>query len=83
MIWIFSGRASLMTVFIYYRFLTLRYASRRNPYTRETFTQLRLVTENYTQKPSCPGTVRNIAIKVIEFISRLAPPTVASQPTGQ
>ncbi|PRD23490.1 UNVERIFIED_CONTAM: Tmem33 [Trichonephila clavipes] len=33
-IWLFSGKGSLLTPFAYYRFLTFRYASRRNPYTR-------------------------------------------------
>ena len=34
-----------MTPFIYYHFLTLRYTSRRNPYTRNMFHELRLATE--------------------------------------
>lgn len=29
-----SGQGSLLLPFIYYRFLTLRYTSRRNPYCR-------------------------------------------------
>ncbi|XP_043560452.1 transmembrane protein 33-like isoform X3 [Chiloscyllium plagiosum] len=32
---LFGGRAHLFLPFFYYRFLTLRYASRRNPYCRE------------------------------------------------
>ncbi|ETE57318.1 Transmembrane protein 33 [Ophiophagus hannah] len=31
---LFSGQGSLLQPFIYYRFLTLRYSSRRNPYCR-------------------------------------------------
>lgn len=79
---LFSGRATLMTIFVYYRFLTLRYASRRNRFTRETFTQLRIVTENYIQKPSCPQVVRNLATKMIALITRLAPVS-AQQPSDQ
>lgn len=71
-----------MTIFVYYRFLTLRYASRRNRFTRETFTQLRIVTENYIQKPSCPQVVRNLATKMIALITRLAPVS-AQQPSDQ
>nr|CAG4650448.1 EOG090X0CJA [Sida crystallina] len=73
-----SGRATLMTAFVYYRFLTLRYASRRNPYTRNTFAELRNITETYAQKPGCPEGVRNLAFKIIGLISRLAPPVVQS-----
>ncbi|VDP23610.1 unnamed protein product [Soboliphyme baturini] len=32
---VFSGRCNLFIPIIYYRFLTLRYVSRRNPYTRQ------------------------------------------------
>ena len=34
---IFVSRSSFLLVFVYYRFLTLRYASQRNPYTRMLF----------------------------------------------
>jgi transmembrane protein 33 len=62
-----------MSAFVYYRFLTLRYASRRNPYSRNTFAELRLYTENFAQKPGCPEFLRNLAFKMIELVSRLAP----------
>jgi len=71
---LFSGRATLITVFVYHRFVSLRYASRRNPYSRNTFAELRLVAETYAQKPQCPEAVRNIIFKVIAGISQLAPP---------
>lgn len=72
-----------MTVFVYYRFLTLRYASRRNPYSRNTFAELRMVAETYAQKPACPEGVRNIVFKVIAGITRLAPPVFQATPTQQ
>lgn len=31
---LYSGKGSLLTPFSYFRFLTFRYASQRNPYTR-------------------------------------------------
>lgn len=74
-----SGRATLMSAFVYYRFLTLRYASRRNPYSRNTFAELRVFAETYAQKPGCPEFLRNLTFKLIAFISRLAP-TVAPPP---
>ncbi|KAK2157437.1 hypothetical protein LSH36_191g00009 [Paralvinella palmiformis] len=69
----FTGHASIFLPFIYYRFLTLRYSSRRNPYCRQLFSELRVAMENICSSPSCPAFVRNIVYKVIAFISRLAP----------
>lgn len=75
----YSGRSTLMTLFVYYRFLTLRYSSRRNPYTRNTFGELRFLVESYAQNPSCPGVIRNLMSKLVALISRLAPPVAAEQ----
>jgi len=72
-----------MTVFVYYQFVTLRYASRRNPYSRNTFAELRMVAETYAQKPACPEGIRNIVFKVIAGISRLAPPVFQTPPNPQ
>jgi len=80
---LFSGKATLMTVFVYYQFVTLRYASRRNPYSRNTFAELRMVAETYAQKPACPEGIRNIVFKVIAGISRLAPPVFQTPPNPQ
>ncbi|CAG0884884.1 unnamed protein product [Darwinula stevensoni] len=71
---IFTGRASLLTPFIYYRFLTLRYSSRRNPYSRKVFHDLRIHGENFFNKPSMPLVLRNIFYKLVYFIERFAPP---------
>lgn len=38
----YSGQGSLLLPFIYYRFLTLRYTSRRNPYCRWVYWHARL-----------------------------------------
>uniref|UniRef100_A0A8V0YSF1 Transmembrane protein 33 n=1 Tax=Gallus gallus TaxID=9031 RepID=A0A8V0YSF1_CHICK len=70
---LFSGQGSLLQPFIYYRFLTLRYSSRRNPYCRTLFTELRIVVEHLIMKPSCPVFVRRLCLSSISFISRLAP----------
>jgi len=78
---IFFGRMSLLIPFVYYRFITLRYASRRNPYTRQMFTELRLVIEHQVNKPGFPVAIRNLALKAIVFIGRLAP--VTAPPTAQ
>lgn len=70
---IFSGQGSLLQPFIYYRFLTLRYTSRRNPYCRTLFTELRFLLEHFVMKPSCPVFFRRMCLNSIAFISRLAP----------
>nr|CAG4642005.1 EOG090X0CJA [Eurycercus lamellatus] len=80
---LFSGRATMMTVFVYYRFLTMRYASRRNNYSRNAFYELRVLVEQYSNRPGCPEAVRNIANKAIAFISSRAPLTVQPQQTNE
>jgi len=76
---VFAGLTSLVTPFIYYRFLSFRYASRRNPYTRQTFRQTRVTVEQLTSLPACPSVVRNLAVKAIDLTSRLAPQMVHAQ----
>ncbi|CAB3362505.1 Hypothetical predicted protein [Cloeon dipterum] len=71
-IMIFLGKAGLLTPLIYYNFLTLRYASRRNPYTRNMFHEIRVHLEATANKPSFPaflkGPVQNgIALAAFLF----------------
>jgi hypothetical protein len=73
---VLTGLTSLVTPFIYYRFLSFRYASRRNPYTRQTFRQVRLSVEQIIFLPACPQIVRTIGQKAIELTCRLAPTMV-------
>jgi len=72
-IMIFMGRATLFTPFLYYRFLSMRYASQRNPYTRNMFHEIRLAAEEVASSPRFPQGARNLLFKIINFISRLAP----------
>ncbi|XP_054261717.1 Krueppel homolog 2 [Macrosteles quadrilineatus] len=72
---IFMGRAGLLTPFVYYHFLTQRYNSQRNPYTRNMFHELRMTVEGLAQKPSTPGVLRNALLSLVAFTCRLAPPT--------
>ncbi|XP_005093848.1 transmembrane protein 33 [Aplysia californica] len=74
---VFSGKASFFLPFLYYRFLTLRYSSRRNPYNRTLFSEFRQAVEFLCSKPQCPQFVRNLCFSSIGFISRLAPPIQA------
>jgi len=75
---LFAGKSSLITPFIYYRFLTLRYSSRRNPYSRTVFHELKLSVELAVNKPACPAPIRNLAFKAMGLIARLAPPVAPS-----
>lgn len=70
---LFSGHSSLLLPFVYYRFLTLRYSSRRNPYCRQLFYELRVTVESLTSRAGCPAFLRNMSCKAIGLIARLAP----------
>lgn len=76
-LWLFSGKGSLLTPFAYYRFLSLRYASRRNPYTRNVFHELRIVVERFANTPGRSATLKNLCLKIINFTLYLAPPVPA------
>lgn len=76
---IFIGRAGILTPFIYYHFLTLRYNSRRNPYTKNMFRELRLVVETTANKPGMPPFIRNALFSLVAFTCRLAPPQQPQQ----
>lgn len=70
---IFVARSNLFLIFIYYRFLTLRYTSHRNPYTRNLFYELRQSTEYLCSRPACPPFVARLCQNIIVFVNRLAP----------
>jgi hypothetical protein len=70
---IFVARSNLLLIFMYYRFLTLRYASHRNPYTRTLFYELRQSVEQLCNRPSCPPIIARICHSTIAFVNRLAP----------
>jgi hypothetical protein len=70
---IFVARSNFLLIFMYYRFLTLRYTSHRNPYTRTLFYELRQSVEYVCNKPVCPPFVTRLCHNAIAFINRLAP----------
>ncbi|GBL92716.1 Transmembrane protein 33 [Araneus ventricosus] len=78
-IWLLSGKGSLLSPFAYYRFLTFRYASRRNPYTRNVFHEMRIVLEAFANTPGRNVTLKNMSYKIINYTSYLAPPMPAQQ----
>ncbi|XP_065345087.1 Krueppel homolog 2 [Cloeon dipterum] len=78
-IMIFLGKAGLLTPLIYYNFLTLRYASRRNPYTRNMFHEIRVHLEATANKPSFPAFLKGPVQNGIALVSRLAPRMMEAQ----
>jgi len=70
---IVTGKTSLATPFLYYRFLSLRYTSRRNPYCRTMCHELKLSMEALAYNPKCPTMVKTVIYKAITFVSNLAP----------
>uniref|UniRef100_A0A8D9A2K4 Krueppel homolog 2 n=1 Tax=Cacopsylla melanoneura TaxID=428564 RepID=A0A8D9A2K4_9HEMI len=78
-IMILMGRAGLFTPFMYYNFLKMRYASRRNPHTRNMFLEIRQGVEKLAASPRCPDPVKKILLGGIQFVCRLAPPPAEAQ----
>lgn len=70
---ILLGRAGLLTPFMYYQFILMRYRSRRNPYTRNMFLELRQLLETTANKPSTPAFLRNAIMTIVTYTCRLAP----------
>lgn len=70
---LFSGKCGLFMPFVFYRFICFRYQSRRNPYNKQMFNELRLSVEYYTSQPNCPAMIKNLSSKMIAFVCRLAP----------
>jgi len=73
---IFMGKASLFLPFVYYRFLSLRYVSRRNPNTRMAFHQMRMALEQAVSHAGCPSVFRTAAHKLISIGERLCPTAI-------
>jgi len=76
---IFAGRTTIITPFLYYRFLGLRYGSRRNPYCRTMFHELKLSMEAIAYNQNCPAFVRTAIYRGIGFVSNLAPAQAEAQ----
>ena len=62
----------MVTPFIYYRFLSMRYTSRRNPYCRTMCHELRLAVEALAYNPKCPVWAKNVIYKANYAIRKAA-----------
>ncbi|XP_030377552.1 Krueppel homolog 2 [Scaptodrosophila lebanonensis] len=67
----FISHAGLMTPIIYYHYLVMRYSSRRNPYPRTAFAELRIAFEALAARS--PPIVGKVIRSGIGFVTRLAP----------
>jgi len=76
---VFLGRVNLLTPFMFYQFLMLRFQSRRNPYTRTMFRELRVTVEAQASKPIIPARMRDAVFWATARISALAPQTPPPQ----
>uniref|UniRef100_A0A0K0DZ44 Transmembrane protein 33 n=1 Tax=Strongyloides stercoralis TaxID=6248 RepID=A0A0K0DZ44_STRER len=74
---IFTGKGTIILPIAYYKFLCLRYSSRRNPYTRVAFSQMKSSLTQASISPSCPRFVSSFIYKAIAFVEKLAPQTVS------
>ncbi|XP_043481747.1 Krueppel homolog 2 [Leptopilina heterotoma] len=70
---VFSGRAGLLTPFIYYHFLRLRLNSRRNPYTRNVFYEIKNSISILAAKPSVPPIIKRILSYFLHFLQMMEP----------
>ncbi|XP_055852447.1 Krueppel homolog 2 [Episyrphus balteatus] len=77
----FMGKAGLMTPFVYYHFLQMRYNSRRNPYTRNAFAELRMAVESLASLS--PPIVGKVLRGGIAFVNRLSPQPQPTPPPTQ
>jgi len=75
---IFIGKCGIFMPFIYYRFLCMRYQSRRNPYNQTIFRELRQAIDYYSAQPNCPQMLRTLVQRAIQIIARFAPQQVAA-----
>ncbi|VDN11617.1 unnamed protein product [Dibothriocephalus latus] len=73
----FSGPNSLFLPFLYFQFLKLRYASRRNPFCRQTFYELRILLQQFAANSSCPAFLSRFIYRFIDFLSKLSPPVAS------
>ncbi|XP_076237176.1 transmembrane protein 33-containing Krueppel homolog 2 [Calliopsis andreniformis] len=70
---VFTGRAGLLTPFIYFQFLKLRLASQRNPFTRNVFYELRNGLFSISRKETVPHIVRRMIDALLSLTQQMAP----------
>lgn len=69
-----SGSGNLLAPVVHYYFLKWRYQSRRNPYVRIMFGELRIVMQTVSSSQKCPQFLKNFIERSVAYLSSLAPP---------
>lgn len=67
------GSMFILAPLLYYYFLKSRYLSRRNPYVRTCFSELRFAAEQLSASPRCPSFLSSLTTTLISYVRRLAP----------
>ncbi|XP_037976387.1 Krueppel homolog 2 isoform X1 [Plutella xylostella] len=75
----FFGYCGLLTPFVYYYFVSWRYTSRRNPYTRNTCRELRVLAERVAAWPRTPAVASRGILAAVGLVCRMAPPMEVQQ----
>eukprot|EP00096_Caligus_rogercresseyi_P016143 TRINITY_DN870_c0_g2_i1.p1 TRINITY_DN870_c0_g2~~TRINITY_DN870_c0_g2_i1.p1 ORF type:complete len:252 (+),score=85.03 TRINITY_DN870_c0_g2_i1:110-865(+) len=70
-VFVLTGKVIAFTPYPYFKFLSYRYASRRNPYSKNMFQELRIFLEQASDK--IPASLRSLVHKAIQIISGMAP----------
>ncbi|XP_057319779.1 Krueppel homolog 2 [Microplitis mediator] len=70
---VFTGRAGLLTPFVYYQFFKMRLSSRRNHFTRNIFHELRNALSSVSTRPSMPGMVRWLINGLLRVTQQMTP----------
>ncbi len=68
----FRGTVSILAIFVYYRFLYLRYASKRNHGVKTVFHEMRLAADEFVAK-GCPTFIARMIKITIAILCKLAP----------
>ncbi|KAG7198464.1 hypothetical protein KM043_005846 [Ampulex compressa] len=70
---VFTGRAGLLTPFIYYQFIKHRLNSQRNPSTRNVFYELQNSLSSVSNQPAVPDILRRIILGLLSLTQQMAP----------
>jgi len=70
---LFTGRCNFLAVLLFYKFLQHRYLSRRNPYSRLVFYELRVAAHQAMQHSACPSMLSWLVGKLVSLCCRLGP----------
>ena len=74
------GMPSWFAMIVYFKFLQLRFLSKRNPYNKQLFRQFRMAAEWVANHQRCPGIVKNLIHVGVSSVQKLVPPPEETEP---